>query len=175
MTLPALNSADALCLLDLGALLVDIREEDERARLRIPGSLHAPLSELPRRVGAPGVEAVIYYCDSGVDTLAHAARLARIAQGPAYMLEGGIERWHRLGRAVVKDRTPPIELRRQLLLAIAALIVLSALLGHLVSPIFHLIDALIATGLLAAGLTGRCRLAEILRWMPWNQQDSALA
>ena len=46
MSLPHVSPAKAKELMDRGAVLVDIREFDERARSRIPAARHAPLSRL---------------------------------------------------------------------------------------------------------------------------------
>ena len=44
MSLPKISPAEARRLLDRGAILVDIREADERAREQIAGARHLPLS-----------------------------------------------------------------------------------------------------------------------------------
>ena len=48
MSLPHISPAKAKELIDRGAVLVDIREFDERARSRIPAARHAPLSRLDK-------------------------------------------------------------------------------------------------------------------------------
>lgn len=95
-----------------GALLIDVREADERARLRIPGSRHAPLSRLADAVPAGDAPAVIFYCRSGNRTATQAARLAAIASGSAYALTGGIEGWRAAGLPILADARAPLELSR---------------------------------------------------------------
>ena len=73
MSLPIIDAAKARQLIAEGAVLVDVREADERAREHIPGTQHAPLSTL-RSVEAPGAKAVIFHCRSGARTGANAAR-----------------------------------------------------------------------------------------------------
>lgn len=47
MSLPTISPADAARLLkEEGAMLIDVREPDERARIRIPGAVGLPLSQL---------------------------------------------------------------------------------------------------------------------------------
>lgn len=169
MTLAAINSADALCLLDLGALLVDIREEEDRAQVHIPGSLHAPLSVLPRSIGAKGTEAIIFHCSSGLDTLAASDRLQRVARAPAYLLDGGIDRWRQFGHPVVVNRTHVIEVGRQFHLLLGVLLLTGFALGHLVASRFEALTLFLGGALVLAGLTGRCRTTELLRRMPWNR------
>jgi rhodanese-related sulfurtransferase len=42
MTLPVVSPVEASRLLQESAVLVDVREADERRRMAIPGSLHRP-------------------------------------------------------------------------------------------------------------------------------------
>jgi len=85
-----------------GALLVDIRETGELARVRIPGAHHHALSrlesgELPLGEG----QAVVFFCAGGNRTAMNASRLAAKANGaPAYIMEGGISSWHQSGLPV---------------------------------------------------------------------------
>jgi rhodanese-related sulfurtransferase len=46
--------------------LVDVREANEWAQMRIPGAIHAPLSELPRLIDQlPTGKPVVFHCLSG--------------------------------------------------------------------------------------------------------------
>jgi rhodanese-related sulfurtransferase len=93
MSLHTITPEHAKRLLDEGAMLVDIREADEHARMRIPGARHHALSTLdqaalPTREGKP----VIFHCRSGARTLAHAERLgATTNQCEGFIVEGGLE------------------------------------------------------------------------------------
>jgi rhodanese-related sulfurtransferase len=151
-----------------GAVLVDVREADEHARLSIPGARSLPLSRLDQAMlpaGAP----LVFHCRSGARTAAHAERLARKAGCEAYLLEGGLDAWQRAGLPVVEDRRQPLELMRQVQIAAGGLVLLGAMLGTLVSPGFHAISAAVGAGLVFAGVTGTCGMANLLRLMPWNR------
>ena len=87
MSLPVIDAAKARQLIAEGAVLVDVREADERAREHIPGTQHAPLSTL-RSVEAPGAKAVIFHCRSGARTGANAARLGDAAGCEALSARG---------------------------------------------------------------------------------------
>jgi len=65
MSLPHISPAKAKALIDRGAVLVDIREFDERARSRIPAARHAPLSRLDKLEIGTEAPAVIFHCRSG--------------------------------------------------------------------------------------------------------------
>jgi rhodanese-related sulfurtransferase len=110
MSLQTIDAATARRLVAEGAVLVDVRESDERAREHIPGTRHAPAL---KPVEAPGAKAVIFHCRSGARTGANAGRLAEAAGCEAYLLEGGLDAWKRAGLPVSTDRKQPIEIMRQ--------------------------------------------------------------
>lgn len=173
MTLPTITPARAAAMLRAGeAMLVDVREADERARTRIPGSAHLPLSrleeaELAVQQGKP----VLFHCASGRRTAENAARLGARAEGcDAYILEGGLSAWRSAGLPVAEDRRAPLPLMRQVQIAAGTLVLLGVLLGATVAPGFYGLAAFVGAGLVLAGLTGFCGMANILAVMPWNRR-----
>ncbi len=100
MYLASVNGAEALRLLRTGALLVDIRDGAERARMHIPGSVHASVNQpLPRIDDA--VPAVVFHCSRGHLAEDNAYRLKDITDAPAYLLRGGLDAWVQEGLPVV--------------------------------------------------------------------------
>lgn len=95
MSLPTINPEDAKRLIDEGAILVDIRGADERAREFVPGSHHGPLGS-PARFDESQAP-MIFHCRSGVRTVQNAQELRQVAPGEAYILEGGLDAWKRAG------------------------------------------------------------------------------
>ena len=162
MSLQTIDAATARRLVAEGAVLVDVRESDERAREHIPGTRHAPLSAL-KPVEAPGAKAVIFHCRSGARTGAEAAGCE------AYLLEGGLDAWKRAGLPVSTDRKQPIEIMRQVQIVAGSLVVLGVVLGLLVAPSFFALSAFVGAGLVFAGSTGWCGMAKLLAVMPWNR------
>ena len=167
--LPTLSSHDVRLALDGGARLVDIRGADEHARERIPGAVNLPLDRiaaLPR-----DERPVIFHCKSGMRTAANAGALAAAAAGaPAYILEGGIDAWRSAGQPTVIDRAQPLEIMRQVQIAAGMLVLAGVLLGVFVAPAFLGLSAFVGAGLLVAGVTGWCGMANLLRIMPWNRR-----
>lgn len=152
------------------ALLIDIREDDEFARRHIPGALSRPLSRfdavaLPEMAGTD----VIFTCRSGMRTAANAAQLAIPVGGDAYMLEGGLDAWSRAGLPVEANRKVPLEMIRQVQIVAGSLVLLGALLGWLVSPLFFGLSAFVGAGLTFAGISGFCGMAKLLALLPWNR------
>jgi rhodanese-related sulfurtransferase len=152
-----------------------VREPDEHARERIPGARNLPLSrleeaELAVHQGRP----VLFHCRSGARTQGNAARLAAKAGAcEAYVVEGGLQAWKQAGLPVAEDRRQPLELMRQVQIAAGGMVVLGVVLGVLVSPWFLALAGFVGAGLVFAGVTGTCGLANLLRLMPWNRAATA--
>lgn len=97
-----IDATAAAGLAENGAILVDVREDGEFARQRIPGSVHMPLSRLGLHP-LPGAadQPVIFLCASGGRTAAAESRLATLAgTRRAYVLAGGIVGWQGTGLPV---------------------------------------------------------------------------
>lgn len=172
MTLATLSPAEARAAIEAGACLVDIRGADEHARERIPGAINVPLEricDLPRD-GRP----VVFHCKSGMRTSTNAEQLAAAADGaPVYLLSGGIDGWRNAGQATVTDGSQPLEIMRQMQIAAGALVMIGVLLGTFVAPGFFGLSAFVGAGLMFAGVTGWCGMANLLRIMPWNRRAAA--
>lgn len=172
MTLPTLSPADAKAAMDSGARLVDIRGADEHARERIPGALNLPLERIGELTGDG--RPVVFHCKSGMRTAANATQLAKAAGGsPTFILGGGIDAWRGAGQVTITDRSQPLEIMRQVQITAGALVLAGVLLGLLVAPGFYGLSAFIGAGLMFAGLTGWCGMANLLRAMPWNRRATA--
>ena len=169
MSLPTIDVARARRLLDQGAVLVDVREADERAREHVPGARHNPLSRLAA-VDPRGAKAVIFHCRSGARTAANAQRLAAVADCEAYILEGGLEAWKKAGLPVTVDSRQPIEIMRQVQIAAGSMVLAGVALGVWVAPTFLALSAFVGAGLVFAGTTGWCGMAKLLAFMPWNRR-----
>lgn len=74
-----------------GALLVDVREDDEVAAGAIPGHVHMPLSDFDQyRTQLPKDKAIVFYCRSGRRSLKTGEMaLAWGHTNPLYSLRGG--------------------------------------------------------------------------------------
>jgi rhodanese-related sulfurtransferase len=170
MTLPTITPSEAKRLIERGATLVDIRDAPERARERIPGSRHRPLSELTELDGATAP--VIFHCRAGKRTAGNAGQLEAAAGCEAYLLEGGIEGWKQAGLPVAIDKSQPIEIGRQVMIAAGSLVLLGVFLGSLVQPQFYALSGLVGAGLVFAGVSGWCGMAKLLGLMPWNRRGA---
>lgn len=156
------------------AVLIDIREADEFARRHVNGALSRPLSlfeQAPRHAASAGD--VIFTCRTGMRTAANAERLKGAVDGPAYILEGGLDAWAAVGLPVEEDRKAPLEIMRQVQIAAGLLVLLGVGLGITVSPAFLGVAAFVGAGLTVAGATGFCGMARVFSAMPWNRRLAA--
>jgi rhodanese-related sulfurtransferase len=175
MSLPHISPAKAKELIDRGAVLVDIREFDERARSRIPAARHAPLSRLDKLEIGTEAPAVIFHCRSGKRTAGYAERLAQCTDYEAFILDGGIDAWKNAGLPVVENKRQPIEIMRQVQITAGSLVFTGTALGALVHPGFYALAAFVGAGLIFAGASGSCMMARLLSFAPWNRRAAKAA
>lgn len=171
MNIPRMTPVEAKERLDLGlALLADIREDDEFAREHVVGSLSAPLSRFDdfdfREHGNRPL--VIFMCQSGNRTCTHFRRLAAAAARESYVLAGGLTAWKATGLPTNLDRTQPIEMQRQMMIAAGSLVLTGLLLATTVSAWFIVLTVAVGCVMVFAGVTGWCGMARLLGLMPWN-------
>ncbi len=166
------DACTARSLLEQGALLVDIRAPDEHARERISGACCVPLDRLQAALQLRDAAAstVVFHCRSGMRTRANAAALEAAAGGrEVLLLDGGIDAWKQAGLPVVREAGAPLELNRQVQIAVGVLLLAGSTLAATVSPWFLLLTGFLGAGLLFAGVSGFCGLAHVLLRMPWNR------
>jgi rhodanese-related sulfurtransferase len=171
-TLTPIDAQTLAARLKSGAVtIVDIREADEYAREHIAGAVSLPLSGLERgRVNLEPTGQVVFHCRSGMRTNSNCARLAEHVEGHAYMLSGGLEAWKSAGLSIDSDRSAPLEMNRQVQISAGSLILLGVLATAFVHPLFVLVPAAIGAGLMFAGVSGWCGMAQVLAAMPWNRR-----
>lgn len=172
MTVKTLSPVDARLAIANGARLIDIRGADEHARERIPGATNVPLDRiagLPRD-GRP----VVFHCRSGMRTAANAGQLrAAAGDASAFLLDGGMDAWRSAGLPTISDRSQPLEIMRQVQITAGTLVLAGVLLGLFVAPVFFGLSAFVGAGLMVAGTTGWCGMANLLRLLPWNRRATA--
>lgn len=100
---------------------------------------------------------------------ANRRRLAAVVDGPAYVLDGGVDAWIAAGLPVLEDRRAPLEIMRQVQITAGSLVVAGVALGVLVHPAFYALAGVVGAGLTFAGVTGFCGMARLLALAPWNR------
>jgi rhodanese-related sulfurtransferase len=174
-TLTPLNPAGVAQRLKAGrAVLVDIREPDEFARVHVQGALSRPISTFETaHLHIDPERDVVFTCKSGMRTGAHCERLAARLGRHAFMLDGGLDAWARAGLPLETDARAPLEMFRQVQISAGALVLIGVILGLAVHPGFFAIPAFVGAGLTFAGVTGFCGMARVLALAPWNRPRTA--
>jgi rhodanese-related sulfurtransferase len=85
---------DVADLAKTGALMVDVREQQEWDAGRIAGAVHLPLSELPDRwKELPDADCTVFICRSGGRSQAAAEAFAAAGRSGCINLVGGVQGW----------------------------------------------------------------------------------
>lgn len=172
MSIRTISPTEAMKMMETGAMLVDIRGRDEHARERVPQAKNVPLDQLSSD-HLEG-ETVLFHCKSGMRTQNAAAQLQACAgDRDCYIVEGGLGAWEKAGLPVVKDKSAPMEMQRQVMIAAGTLVLIGTLLSLLVAPAFVYLAVFVGAGLTFAGVTGFCGMAMLLAKMPWNRSAHA--
>ena len=79
-----------------GALLVDVREEEELHQGGIDGYVHMPLSQFESyRDQIPNDRPIVFYCQAGRRSIAAAEQAEKWTPSKIYSLEGGFQNYHK--------------------------------------------------------------------------------
>ena len=157
--------------LDRGqVLLLDVREADEHVHERIPGAASLPLSRfetapLPDSAG----RTLVLHCASGARSTKAAQILLGRGAAEATHLKGGIAAWKRAGLGV-QSGTGPLPIMRQVQIVAGSLALAGVVLGFAVHPGFFVLSGVVGAGLLLAGVTGACMMANLLMKLPYNRK-----
>ena len=99
--------AGAVVLVRGGALLLDVREDNEFDTLAAPGARHVPLSRIDEVVGDASFDTTIICVCRSARAPRAAAHLASAGQR-VYNLEGAVLAWASSGEVLVGDDEPRI-------------------------------------------------------------------
>lgn len=172
MSPASVTPENAKTLIEQGALLVDIRDTSEYRREHIPGARSFPLAAIQagQEIDNPEGRPVIFHCLSGGRTAQNARALAAAAGPvPVWILVGGINAWKRASLPVAEDRKQPLPIMRQVQIAAGTLILTGVILGYSIDSRLFLLAGFTGAGLLFAGVSGICGMANLLSKMPWNR------
>jgi rhodanese-related sulfurtransferase len=152
--------------------LIDVRTPAEFRAAHAEPARNIPLEQLrgdqlrdlvqrsPRRPvlvicqsGARGQRACQTLCSAGAENVRNVA--------------GGTAAWEAAGLPMVRG-SGVISLERQVRIGAGALALLGVVLGYWVHPAWLGLAALAGGGLIFAGVTGFCGMANLLAKMPWN-------
>ncbi|MDR1208014.1 MAG: rhodanese-like domain-containing protein [Holosporales bacterium] len=145
--------------------LIDVRNTDEFVFAFIDGAKSLPLPLVTGQQVKPRGKKVVVYCKSG--KRGAKATQALKEQNPeieVLNLQGGITEWIKADLPT-KTISKQVPIMRQVQIIVGCLILLGLLLSHFVSSYFLLLPLCMGSGLLMAGFTGWCGMAELLNWV----------
>jgi len=94
----------------LGALIVDVRNPDEFARVRVPGSVLLPLPSFAQRYNElPADRPILVICATGNRSTTATAFLQRSGYPESANVVGGISAWYQAGLPVRTGALQPGE------------------------------------------------------------------
>jgi rhodanese-related sulfurtransferase len=93
--------SEAAALRSQGALLLDVRRQDEWDQFHIPGATLVTLDELPNRLNeVPKDKKIVVYCRTGVRSAKGRDILRQAGYPQVTSLDGGITAWQAQGQQV---------------------------------------------------------------------------
>ncbi|MDZ4677107.1 MAG: rhodanese-like domain-containing protein [Oligoflexia bacterium] len=157
-------------------VIIDVREKDEFDSEHIENSIHVPLSNFERQ--APALfktfsgKSVLLICRSGKRANIAASQAASFCEGVTLeVFNGGITEWARQGKPTITSQKICLPIMRQVQLVAGSLVLTGVVLAYFVNPSFIFLSGFVGAGLIFAGVTGFCGMAELLARMPWNRSQ----
>jgi rhodanese-related sulfurtransferase len=160
-----------------GIEVIDVRTPGEYRSGHIKGARLLPLDELrPEKLplvhsdgeSRDSEQNVYITCQSGYRAAQAAERLAIAGYRAVKVVEGGTQAWEKAGLPI-KRCGSVISIERQVQITVGSLIVLKVFFGFTVHELFFALAALIGSGLIVAGITRWCGMAQLIAGMPWNR------
>jgi len=162
---------------DTRAVVLDVRAPAEYQSGHIPGAHLAPVDELQASDLAGIVDIADLSPANPLYLTCHAGKRAEKAAQLLHeaglehlvLVEGGTEAWQKAGLPINKCDTA-LSLERQVQIAVGSLLILKVLFGFTVHELFFVAGAAIGAGLITAGITRWCGMAQVMARMPWNRR-----
>jgi rhodanese-related sulfurtransferase len=151
-------------------ILIDVREPSEHRGEHIPGAILVSLSNFDaQKIPQEPDKKVVLYCRSGNRSTQAAQKLLPLGYGEVIHLRDGLTGWKNAGYPTQIDKNAPISIMRQVQIVTGFLVLTGIILGVSVSLWFLLLSAFVGTGLMFAGITDTCLLANLLAKLPYNK------
>jgi rhodanese-related sulfurtransferase len=154
------------------ALLLDVRTPAEFEDSHIEGAMLHPVTELTPdevRRALEGRGGCIVICQSGGRATRAAEQLCASNIPGVVVMAGGMKAWKSAGLPVIEGKKT-ISIERQVRIAAGSLVLIGAILGYTVNPVWIGLSAFVGAGLIFAGVTDTCGMGLMLARMPWNKK-----
>lgn len=148
---------------------IDVRSPAEYRSAHIKGVINVPLDLLDKHIAdLSKKDAVFVHCKSGARSAKACEVLSAYHLDNIRVMEGGIDEWQKAGLAVEKGKAA-ISIQRQVQIVAGGLTVSGVVLGFATNPSWFLLSGFVGAGLLFAGISNTCLMADLLCKMPWNR------
>ena len=87
----------------------------------------------------------------------------------ARIIRGGLDAWKKAGLPVKDNAKAPLSINRQVQITAGSLVLAGALIGAFLHPAGYALSGLFGAGLIQAGISGWCGMANALAVMPRNR------
>lgn len=157
--------------------LLDVRTPPEHAAAHVADVKLVPLDELnpatylARR--ADPTAPLYVFCQAGGRAKKAIEKFRAAGFGGCVLVEGGTQAWIDAGLPVERGASRMLPLMRQVQIVIGVVSGVGAALALGVDTRFAILPLIAGSGVLIAGFTGWCGLAELLSKMPWNRGTAA--
>ncbi|MCX7018037.1 MAG: rhodanese-like domain-containing protein [bacterium] len=157
--------------------LIDVRTPREYEAVHATGARLFPLNSL----NASSVMAVhngrnadpLYIlCKSGARARQAARKFIEAGYPNIVVIDGGTVEWEKAGLPIERGRRAmPVDCQARIVMG--SMVLLGIVLGFALHPLFTLISGFVGCGLIMAGITDNCPLANMIAVMPWNRSASS--
>jgi rhodanese-related sulfurtransferase len=157
---------------DPDAILIDVRTPGEYRTAHIPQARLMPLAELKpeavRALRAGKEDAPLYViCQAGGRSRQACEKLAAAGISNIVNIEGGTAAWIKSGRTVTRGKAT-MSVECQVRVAMGSLVLIGCAIGAFVHPAGLALAAFVGCGMIYAGITNNCPMANWIARMPWN-------
>ena len=150
--------------------LIDVRTPSEHKEKRIKGAINIPLDQLEsRKKELENYDMIFIHCRSGGRSQQACTTLKNMGYPGVINVVGGILEWEAEGFLVEKHNGFYLSIIRQSHITAGSFTLLGVILAYTLNPNWMLLSGFVGAGLLFAGATGWCGMAELLGRMPWNK------
>jgi len=153
---------------------IDVRSASEFAAGHIPGAINIPMDEIESRLPDLSLDQpIILICQAGKRAAMTHSILTDQMPNLA-ILQGGTDAWASAGLPLVTSARSRWSLERQVRLAAGVLVLTGVVLGFVVNRIWFGLAGFVGAGLIFAGTTNYCAMANLLGLLPWNRRRATM-
>ena len=156
--------------------LIDVRMPTEFRHVHATYARSVPLDSLdPSAImkarNGSASQPLYVICHSGSRSSQACRKFIEAGYDNVVSVEGGTQAWEKAGLPVVRGKKS-MPLMQQVQITAGFLIVLGTVLGKWVHPYGYGLSAFVGAGLMFAGFSGLCPMANLIAKMPWNKGES---